>query len=390
MLAIVAAVGAVILTVSVGLGVAAPERSMPVSSNPSIVKNVSDASTLQQNSVITQFVYWPVLVDGQLVTNTQEILDVVGQDFLLQNITSDFGFRSMVSSPYHPAIDIRTSKDGMNATTGITVVAVLTGTVIDVQEHSSIGNVLIEHNDGNQVFYTKYLHILETQVKEDDSVLPGSPIALSGPREDFNPHLDFRVFRARWPTRFDQYLNPMQFYQHLKSDIPNWSSITVRRLGEIEYYDIDLITVTDDPFWVAATVSTNDKDIVQVAVTIDDLILYTFDYFDGIKFFNGTMPYVPMSVADEFDHFSGWPLPQYKEYSPSSVAYVSCPANIPGGGTPNEDSFYYRIELGPAPESMLMQTLDESGEHFLIFEAVDSAGNVGSTSIPIQLDPSLQ
>jgi N-acetylmuramoyl-L-alanine amidase len=341
------------------------------------------------------FTYWPIsnTAEGLIHTADPDILIYVGDIFLRQKITSDFGPRNSVGSPYHNGIDIPAAPD-------TPVAAVADGRLerVYVDPSGCDSTVIVYHPDLD--VYSKYVHLNQFayQISSkylNSSISAGQVIGYTGPANiceeayGANKHLHFSVTSVAGPTNeMRHYLNPLAYYPYLNSDVPRFSELSVRLLDgntyvQATYPDISMGIQQTQPFWVSTEVRSNDKDIAGVSAwiaparfeNVQDVQLYgehiyTFDYHSGTNRQNETMyfDHTVLEVGGANRFASGNP--------PTRAAYVY--PGVTGVGQQSNDKFYVLVD----PKYWI----DNDTVHYLTFIAYDVVGNVTmSPYLPIRV-----
>ncbi len=353
------------------------DTHLTYSDNPEtidIVLNLLQSTRAPQTvSPWPSFEWWPVLS----AESEQYIPDVTDKaQFLQNNVTSDFGFRSYSSgTKYHFGIDMRTLDDTGTPARGLPVIAVADGVVEQVQRIGCNANVGIYHPEWD--IYTQYYHLLTIDVQEGQNVVATQQIGTSGPPEsctDYGIHLDFRVrytLVQESTGRAAAYLNPLIFYDRVNLDMPLVSDITYRddTMSEYAFFDITKVKeVGSQDLWIGFQVSTRDRDIDEVSIWLDDDLqpLYRFSYYAGESSKNDTMPIVSSNNVATYNDSRGY------------VATGSLKA-----GQPSRDWFYYHLY---SPTDVAMQRLLEDGRpHTIYIRAYDVFGNMDEVSFQIEL-----
>ncbi|MBN1890423.1 MAG: M23 family metallopeptidase [Thermoflexales bacterium] len=408
---------AILVMGAIALLVTASSAAAPVAGGATVTETAEQAVydvtgvpslPIVEGSATTSFEYWPLEYPdtGLVYVDDPSVLQNVGNEFLLTRLNSDFGLRDVISgTKYHPGLDMATEK-------GTPVVAVADGIVIEIKAGElmskwpkekgkfkpALAYVTIFHPELG--ICTKYQHIQLSPVNfnVNDNVQAGDIIAYSGPSAcpsscqnnpkecscgSYGAHLHLGVIKEQphthcweYSNSMVMYHNPLEFFPYLNADVPQFSELFVRLLGQTSYSqatgdNTSAIIKQSKPFWVSTEVRSDDKDIDQVSVWISDFLfqdvqdiyaygnlVYTFDYYSGTSGQNESMYFNQAILTDGGASFANGTPPERESYV--------CPGST-GLGLQSNDKFY--VLFDPT------YWIKDNNTYYLTFIARDVLGN---------------
>jgi hypothetical protein len=260
-------------------------------------------------------------------------------------VESDFGFRRANGTKYHFGLDIAVPKQ-------TPVSAAAAGQVLFVGCDVTTRSVVLWHETLG--LSTMYMHLLSTPLTPGQAVSAGQQIGLSGPESGYGPHLDFRVYKGKWPggcPADPEQIGPAANYADPLRYLPRTLDTGAPTVGAIEVSPSKLsgfgkprlgkdgaLALGDQPLWLRIRVTAADKDVDGAAVLLrapdgQETELHRFDYYAGDSARNAAMPLEDDPGSDSY-YVSVVSSVEHGKPSDDLFAWRLTPDLIPSDGRP--------------------------------------------------------